>query len=234
MADKSMKASIQVDMDAKGVAKGVAATNRELDKLNRTARRASMAASISAGIDILQLGAQGIQSVMQLVQRRMEQLNTAAVTFNGQAAIADAQSQMDRMAADIRIGAAVAPGSSQSSLSASEIAAGEADRIERNAAGINAGMGAASRFGQNFGSIMNITGEGLGALVAAVEARMNGDLQGADAGRRQAMDLFGELINPTNYAFAPSTTSARGMPYDPQMAQQNRLLESIDRKQGGQ
>ena len=234
MADKSMKASIQVDMDARGVAKGVAATNRELDKLNRTARRASMAASVSAGIDVLEVGVRGIQSVMQLVQRRMDELNKAAVQFNGQARSADFQSQMDRMAADIRIGAALAPGSIERSKSASEIAAGEADRIERNASGINAGMGAASRFGNNFMASLNIVGEGLAGLVAANEARLRGDFRTGEALSLQSDAMFAELVNPTNYSFASEGTSARGMPYDPEMAKQNRILQSIDQKMGGQ
>lgn len=234
MADKSLKASIQVDMDAKGVAKGVAATNRELDKLNRTARRTSMAASISAGIDVLQVGVQGMQSLVQLVQKRMDALHQTAVTFNANAAIADAQAQMDRMAADIRIGAAVAPGSMERSRAASEIAMGEADRIERNASGISAGMGATSRFGNNIMSSLNILAEGAGALIAAQEARLRGDFAGGTTAAMQADSIFAELVNPTNFAYKADTTSARGMPYDPQMAQQNRLLESIDRKQGGQ
>lgn len=234
MADKSLKASIQVDMDAKGVAKGVAATNRELDKLNKTARRTSMAASISAGIDVLQVGAQGMQSLVQLVQKRMDQLHQTAVAFNANAAVADAQAQLDRLAADKRIGNALAPGSMERSRAASEIAAGEADRIERNAAGINEGMGATSRFGSNIMSSLNILAEGAGALIAAQEARLRGDFAGGTAASMQADAILGELLNPTNFAYKADSTSARGMPYDPQMAEQTRVLRQIQQNQGGQ
>ena len=49
MADKSMKAVIVAEVDPRGVAKGVAATNKELQKLNKTAASASTSAAISAG-----------------------------------------------------------------------------------------------------------------------------------------------------------------------------------------
>ena len=105
---------------------------------------------------------------------------------------------------------------------------------QSNAAGINAGMGAAARFGGNIMTALEILGEGAGALIAAQEARLGGDFAGGTTAALQADAIFAELVNPTNFAYKADTRSARGMAYDPQMAQQNRLLESIDRKQGGQ
>lgn len=233
MADKTLKASIQVDMDSKGVARGVAATNRELDKLNRTARSAARAANLTAGIDVLQMGMGMIQTAFSAVEKRMSELAALANKYSPEAANASIQAEMDRYRADTRIGQALTPGAMERSRADSETAAGEAARIEANAATINAGMGATKRFGNNLMTALDILLETGAGLIATNEARLNGDLGRAAELAAGTDAMAGELFNANNYTYAPGTGSARGMPYDPAMASNNRILESIDRKIGG-
>ena len=234
MADKSMKASIQVDIDAKGVAKGVAATNRELDKLNRTARSTSRAVNVSAGIQMAELGFNVLQTAIGALDKRFSELNATAQRYSSVAAQAAANADVARIQADLRIADALAPGAAAVSRGQADVAAGEAFRIENDAARINQAMTGYGLAKENLGVSRDILLEGFGGGIAAMMQMAGGDIGGgASAMGSQLVNTLDQLVEPTNYAFAASG-SARGMPYDPQMAQQNRLLESIDRKQGGQ
>jgi hypothetical protein len=234
MADKTLKASIQVDMDAKGVAKGVAATNRELDKLNRTARSGARAAMISAGIDVVQTGMTMIQTAFSAVEKRMGEMAALANKYSPEAMNASIQAELDRYRADARIGQALAPGAMERSRADAESAAGEAARIEANASTINAGMGASKRFGNNLMAALDIVLETGAGLVAMTEARMSGDLKGANELRMGSMDMAGELFNANNYTYSPGTGSARGMPYDEagMMRRQTEAMEKLSRGAG--
>lgn len=235
MADKSLKASIQVDMDAKGVAKGVAATNRELDKLNRTARSTSRAVNVSAGIQMAEAGFNVLQTALGALDKRFSELNMTAQKYSAIAAQAAANADVARIQADMRIADALAPGAAAVSRGQADIAAGEAARIEGDAARMNQSMTAFGLAKENLGVSRDILLEGFGGGIAAMMQMAGGDIGGgATAMGGSLLNTLDQLVNPTNYAFAAGDTSARGMPYDPQMAQQNRLLESIDRKQGGQ
>ena len=228
MADKTMKASIQVDMDAKGVAKGVAATNRELDKLNRTARSASRAANITAGIDVLQMGMGMIQTAFSAVEKRMSELAALSNKYSPEAMNASIQTELDRYRADARIGQALAPGAMERSRADSEKAAGEAARIESNASTINAGMGASKRFGNNLMTALDILLETGAGLIATNEARFSGDFARAAELSAGTDAIAGELFNANNYSYAPGTGSARGMPYD-EAGMMRRQTEAMER-----
>lgn len=234
MADKSMKASIQVDMDAKGVARGVAATNRELDKLNRTARSTSRAVSISAGIQMAEAGFNVLQTALGALDKRFSELNMTAQKYSAIAAQAAANADVARIQADMRIADALAPGSAAISRGLGDVAAGEAFRIENDAARVNKAMTGYELAKMNLGVSRDVLLEGFGGGVAGVMEMAGGDISGgASSLLGNFISTLDQLVNPTNYAYA-DTRSARGMPYDPQMAEQTRVLREIERKQGGQ
>jgi hypothetical protein len=234
MADKTLKASIQVDMDAKGVAKGVAATNRELDKLNRTARSGARAAMISAGIDVVQTGMTMIQTAFSAVEKRMGEMAALANKYSPEAMNASIQAELDRYRADARIGQALAPGAMERSRADAESAAGEAARIEANASTINAGMGASKRFGNNLMAALDIVLETGAGLIATNEARFSGDFARAAELSAGTDAIAGELFNANNYTYSSGTGSARGMPYDEagMMRRQTEAMEKLSRGAG--
>ena len=235
MADKSLKASIQVDMDAKGVAKGVAATNRELDKLNRTARSTSRAVNVSAGIQMAEAGFNVLQTALGALDKRFSELNATAQKYSVMAAVAADSAAIARSQADKQIANALAPGSAAISRGQADIAAGEAARITGDADRINQGMTAYGLAKENLGVSRDILLEGFGGGIAAMMQMAGGDIGGgASAMGGNLMNTLDQLVNPTNYAFTPGDTSARGMPYDPQMSEQTRVLRQIQQNQGGQ
>lgn len=240
MADKTLKSTIQVDMDTRGVAKGVAATNRELEKLNKSAGRTATATSITAAINVAQTTMAALQGMLGAVNKRMDELDATSVKFSGSAMAARASADMARMEADIAIANAVAPGSIEKSRALADLAGGEAARVQRNAGAISAGIGATARFGGNLMSGVDILTEGGGAALAALEQIIRGGGIMSEAGRAGFGQLFdagaftlGELGNAQNYAYQ-AQGSARGMDYDDTMMErQTRALENIDRKLGG-
>ena len=196
-----MKSVIYAEMDTSGITRGVAKTTAELGKLNKTARSGAAAAGITATLQMTQMAFQGISQVFQGVERRMAELNGAALKYSGAAMGANAIANADKMKADIRIGAAVTPGSIQTSQAAGDIASGAAARIERNAGGINAGMGATARFGSNITASTNMLLESAATGLAAVEQFLRGDFAGGANTAITARGQIDELKNAQNFAY---------------------------------
>lgn len=201
MADKSMKSVIYAEMDTSGITRGVAKTTAELTKLNRTAKSGAAAAGVTATLQMTQMAFNGISQVFQGVERRMQELNGAALKYSGAAMGANNIANVDKMKADIRIGNAVTAGSIQTSQAGADVATGGAARIERNAGGINAGMGATARLGANMGAQTNMLLESAATGVAAVEQLLSGDVSGAMGTAGAAIGQLGELGNAQNYAY---------------------------------
>lgn len=210
MADKSMKSVIYAEMDTSGITRGVAKTTAELGKLNKTARSGAAAAGITATLQMTQMAFQGISQVFQGVERRMAELNGAALKYSGAAMGAQNLANADKMKADIKIGAAVTPGSIQTSQAAGDIATGAAARIERNAGGINAGMGATARFSGNLQGTTNMLLESAATGIAAVEQFLSGDFAGGASTAAAAGSQLGELGNAQNFAYQ-NQAPGRGM-----------------------
>ena len=210
MADKSMKSVIWAEMDTSGITRGVAKTTAELGKLNKTARSGAAAAGITATLQMTQMAFQGISQVFSGVERRMAELNGAALKYSGAAMGAQNLANADKLKADIKIGAAVTPGSIQTSQAAGDIATGAAARIERNAGGINAGMGATARFSGNLSSTTNMLLESAATGIAAVEQFLSGDFAGGATTAGAAVGQLGELGNAQNYAYQ-NQAPGRGM-----------------------
>ncbi len=210
MADKSMKSVIYAEMDTSGITRGVAKTTAELGKLNKTARSGAAAAGITATLQMTQMAFQGISQVFQGVERRMAELNGAALKYSGAAMGAQNLANADKMKADIKIGAAVTPGSIQTSQAAGDIATGAAARIERNAGGINAGMGAVARTSANYGAQTNMLLEAAASGLGAIEQFLSGDFAGAKDSYMSYGAQLGELGNAQNYAYQ-NQAPGRGM-----------------------
>ena len=228
MADKSMKSVIYAEMDTSGITRGVAKTTAELGKLNKTARSGAAAAGITATLQMTQMAFQGISQVFSGVERRMAELNGAALKYSGAAMGANAIANADKLRADIKIGAALTPGSIQTSQAAGDIATGAAARIERNAGGINTGMGAVARTGANYSAQTNILLETAGTALGAVEQFLSGDFAGGVATRNAAFGQLGELGNAQNYAYqGTAAPGAQGS------AEHIMYLRSIDKSLRG-
>ena len=78
MADKSMKAVIRAEVDPSGVIKGVAATNRELAKLNSK----TSAIAVGASFNMAQMGFQMLMSVFRMMDRRVSEMAQMSTRFS--------------------------------------------------------------------------------------------------------------------------------------------------------
>lgn len=210
MADKSMKSVIYAEMDTTGVTRGVAKTTAELTKLNRTAASGARSAGITATLQMTQAAFQGVGTLFGNVERRMNELNAAALKFSGPAMGANMMANAERLKADISIAKSVTPGSIAMSKTKEDLAAGEAARIERQAGGINAGMGAVGRARGNLGATSDMLLEMGGTWFSGIEKLFSGDIQGVMDTRSQLMGQAGELVNAENYSYA-APTPGRGM-----------------------
>lgn len=81
MADKSMKAVIRAEVDPSGVIKGVAATNRELAKLNSK----TSAIAVGASFNMAQMGFQMLMGAFRIMDRRMADLAAMSTRFSPEA-----------------------------------------------------------------------------------------------------------------------------------------------------
>lgn len=165
MADKSMKAVIRAEVDPSGVVKGVAAANRELQKLNATSAKAALASGISATIDAGEVAFGAIRSAVSALDKRADDLTKITTTFNVDAANAATQSEIEKYARNKRIADALAPGVIQGIKNQDIIANREAANIVANGAAIGQG-------------IANIQGISAGGQ-AAVNQGLDVGLQGA-------------------------------------------------------
>jgi len=233
MADKSMKAVIVAEVDPRGVAKGVAATNKELQKLNKSAASASTSAAISAGISMAEMGMSALQQIFSAVDKRFGELNAIATKYSAAAAGARIAADVAAVQDNVRIAKALTPGAIQATQAESDIKAGEAARIERNAGAINTGMGAFARAKGNLGAGLDMITEIAGTSLAGVGQLLAGNFSGymdtAAGGRAQV----GELFNAQNYAYQ-NETPGRGMGGSTEMAEQTEVLKQIrDSLKGG-
>ena len=225
MADKSMKAVIRAEVDPRGVVSGVAATNKALQTLNKTAASASTSAAISAGINMAQMGMSALQQVFAAVERRFGELNNIANKYSAAAAGARMAADVSIIQDNVRIAQALAPGAIQASQAEADIKAGEAARMERNAAGMNAGMGATARFRGNIDVGVGILTEAVMQGIAGAEQLTRGDVGGFGAFLGAAPTAANELLTASNYAYK-NEAPGRGMAGS-EMAEQTQLLRDI-------
>jgi hypothetical protein len=236
MADKSLKATIQVDMDNRGVVRGVADTKNQLEKLNRSSAKTARAAGITAALGVAETGINLVRQAAQFIDRRVSQLTEITTKFSVAAQNAKIDADISREESMKAIAGALAPGAMEVLRAGTDVAGGEAARMQRNATQISGGMGATARFGENFMAVANILAEFGAQELLAVEQYLSGNLlEGYNTEARASTALFSELGNAQNFAYAPQG-SARGMPYETPglMERQTTALESIQKKIGGQ
>jgi hypothetical protein len=236
MADKSLKATIQVDMDNRGVVRGVADTKNQLEKLNRSSAKTARAAGITAALGVAETGINLVRQAAQFIDRRVDQLTEITTKFSVAAQNAKIDADISREQSMKAIAEALAPGAMEVLRAGTDVAGGEAARMQRNATQISGGMGATARFGENFMAVANILSEFGAQELLAVEQYLSGNfLEGYNTEARASTALFSELGNAQNFAYAPQG-SARGMPYETPglMERQTTALESIQKKIGGQ
>jgi hypothetical protein len=230
MAEKTLKASIQVDMDSKGVARGVAATNRELDKLNRTARSTAMATGIMAGINTIQMAFGALSGIINAINEHVGKLDKLGRQYSREGAAAESSRMSAQFQTDAQIGRAMGPASAAIAQSEEKALRERAARVSAST-DIAAGSAATK---MTFNTVSDAT-------VAAMDqwtANMNDPLS---LNQPSVLKAFADSVGATDYYFRGATAedlaggvgSARGMPYDPAMAANNRILDSIDRKLGG-
>lgn len=230
MADKSLKASIQVDMDAKGVARGVAATNRELDKLNRTARATSIATGISAGISVVQTAFGAISGILSQIYERANQLDQLGRTFGREGQTENLKLMNAKMMADVEIGKAMSLGSAAVAQQQQKSLMEEVARVRSG--DIPAGVTSLEVFGNTLLGSLKKGKDQFISNFADPFAVDQPSVLGAIEGGLGVPQFYSQGM--TGADLAGGVGSARGMPYDPDMAKQNRILQSIDQKMGGQ
>jgi len=164
VADKSMKAVIRAEVDPSGVVKGVAAANRELQKLNATSAKAALASGISATIDAGQVAFGAIRSAVSALDKRADDLTKITTTFNVDAANAATQSEIEKYARNKRIADALAPGVIQGIKNQDIIANREAANIVANGA----------KIGQGIANIQGISAGGQAAVNQGLDKSLQG------------------------------------------------------------
>jgi hypothetical protein len=159
-----MKAVIRAEVDPSGVVKGVAAANRELQKLNATSAKAALASGISATIDAGQVAFGAIRSAVTALDKRADDLSKITTTFNVDAANAATQSEIEKYARNKRIADALAPGVIQGIKNQDAIANREAESIVANGAAI----------GQGIANVQGISAGGQSAMNQALDVGLQG------------------------------------------------------------
>jgi hypothetical protein len=223
-----LKASIQVDMDSKGVARGVAATNRELDKLNRTARSTAMATGIMAGISTIQTAFSALSGIINAINEHVDRLDKLGRQYSREGAAAESSRMSAQFQTDAQIGQAMGPASAAIAQREEKSMRDRAARIQAST-DIPAGVAAWDTFKSNISS----------AFSAAKDAFVAGWSDPFNLNQQTPLGAFTDSIGATGFYTGGMTGSdldggrgsARGM--DPSMERNNRILDSIDRKMGG-
>ena len=138
MADKSLKAVIWAEFDPRGVTKGVAAANTELAKLNKTAASAASSARLAAGLQGMQMAFNVVQSMVQQVDKRMQDISEMAGRFSPEAMSAQAQTKVAQIQRDIKIGQALGLDVAASERIKQQAMSAEAERMQGRAGGLAA------------------------------------------------------------------------------------------------
>jgi hypothetical protein len=253
MADKSEKVVIWAEVDPRGVVSGVNATNRELDKLNKTAKRGATAAGITAGIDAAQ-GAYGmIMRVIQMVDRRVEELNAMAVKYSPEAMAANAKLQVAKIESEVAIGQAVGPGVAKGLEVQAAAMREKAKKAQLNAGDMAGGIAAYETVKQAgsdaftaftnglISSMGNESAQGpISAAYETVYGKANAmDVLSAGAGALLNNPFTGQgpisaMVESVGNAASGGIGSARGMPYDTtELTKQTALLEQIAKQTKG-
>lgn len=225
MADKSMKAVIWAEVDPTGVATGVAATNKELAKLNKTASRTSTMASISAGISIVQAGYGVLASLFNAVNARMDEIQAMSTKY-GAGFVQAKMTEIERTRQAIALGTSTAVETTAIEANKRKNIQQETQRLSQ----ITGGRAAMSVFTEDLKTAGNQLADFAGNVV--------GDPMGALSGKyRSQTGFFADFRNfytgSTGAELAGGIGSNRGMATDTSMAEQTEVLKQIRDRLGG-
>lgn len=246
MADKSMKAVIQAEVDPSGVVKGVAATNKELQKLNRTATSAQIATGISAGISMISSGYAAISGFLNKIDARVQELNAMAVKYSPEAMRANGELMVAKSKSEIAIGKAVGLGTAKGLQIEAAALKESAAKAQANAGDMAGGIASWESVKQSgadawrvfsdafIASMGNESAQGpISALIESQYGKANaGDVFSAGAGALLNNPFTGQgpisaMIEAIGNAGAGGIGSDRGMPGSTELAQQTELLRQI-------
>lgn len=226
MADRSLKSTIQVDMDTSGVVRGVAATNRELQRMNRSAATTATATSLSASISVAQAGFSVLQSLLGTITGRIDELHAAAFKYSPEAIDAKAELNAAKIVAEQKTGQLFGASAAAQAREEQRRLDEKMRRQEMLAPDIAAG----SAF---FSSLLETT-KGIGGAVLDQFLANVGNPESNRTMTQAAFEAAGmpQLLSGEGFT---QGGSARGMFYDESglMERQTRALESMDRKLGG-
>lgn len=147
MADRSMKAVIRAELDPKGVVRGVAATQKELQKLNASTASVATSSALDAAMNAGRMALQMLERGAGMVNNRVDELTKIATTFNVDAANAQTRKLMREYQDKARIGAALGPDVAKGLQYEADLFQKEADRIVANKGNLGAGLRGAMDIG---------------------------------------------------------------------------------------
>lgn len=142
MPDRSMKAVIRAELDPKGVVRGVAATQKELQKLNASTASVATSSALDAAMNAGRMALQMLERGAGMVNNRVDELTKIATTFNVDAANAQTRKLIREYADKKRIAEAIGPDVAKSLGYEADLFTQEADRIVRDKAKMGPGVAA--------------------------------------------------------------------------------------------
>lgn len=138
MADKSLKAVIYAEFDPRGVVKGVAAANTELQKLNKTSGAVAASTRLAAGLQAVQMAFNAVTQVVQQVDRRMQELSAMAGRFSPEALSAKSGTKIAEIERDMKIGKVLGLDVAAGERIKQQAMVGEAERAQDMVGGLAA------------------------------------------------------------------------------------------------
>lgn len=143
MADRSMKAVIRAELDPRGIVRGVAATQKELQKLNASTASVASSSALDAAMNAGRMALNMLERGAGMVNNRVDELTKIATTFNVDAANAQTRKLMREYQDKQRIAQALGPDVAKALEHEANLFTQEADRIVANKGRMGPGVGAA-------------------------------------------------------------------------------------------
>lgn len=205
---KEMKAVIRAEVDPSGVVRGVAAVNRELQKVSRSTGTTALASTFQ----MAQMGFSVIQNAFMAVDRRMQEIAKISKRFSPEAQRAAAETQYASIQQEIALGKSLGLGVAGMERVKQRAMAEETARL--SAMGPDQ-MVAGESFKQDAITAWNRMLELPGAIAANPMPNFVQD------------DVSRWWTGTSGAALAGGVGSTRGMPYDPQLEELKRQTQLL-------
>lgn len=124
---KDVKAVIRAEVDPSGVVRGVAAVNRELQKINRSTGTTALASSFS----MAQMAFGMIRQAFSAIDERMQEIQKMSTRFSPEAMRENMQTQLARIKQEQELGAALGHGTAAAEQIKQRAIAQETARLKR-------------------------------------------------------------------------------------------------------